>query len=341
MSADIPGSRLSSRDHAGTGSGPDAPAQAGAPASPLPCLKSDNSNRETEDDAKKQERLADRMRYQAKAGMTLALNAKAFIERFGLERVGFLTLTLADHLDWRNKGEWQEAERRFHSLQTGYLRKRFSERITVLEPQRGNDWRIHWHLLVNVGQDIRTGFDFEAVKQRDYRSASPALRGLWDELRETLPRYGFGRSELLPLKKDSESVAVYLGKYLSKDGWQAALAQEFKARRVRYTHGWTVANMRWSWNCDGARIWRQSLRLVAEAVGCSNLCQFELWAKKHFGPKWAYHLRGTIIELGTLPAAGPHSAQLKFIVRDLLDVAKLPEHLRADTARVLAALGMT
>jgi hypothetical protein len=209
----------------------------------------------------------------------------------------------------------------------------------VLEPQRGNDWRIHWHLLVNVGQDIRTGFDFEAVKQRDYRSAGPDLRALWEELRETLPRYGFGRSELLPLKKDSESVAVYLGKYLSKDGWRAALSQEFKARRVRYTRGWTVANMRWSWNCDGARMWRQSLRLVAESVGCSNLNQFGLWAKKHFGPKWAYHLRGTIIELGKLLAAGMPSAQLKFIVRDLLDVARLPAHLRTDTARVVAALG--
>ena len=59
------------------------------------------------------------------------------------------------------------------------------------------------------------------------------------------------------LKKVVEAVAVCLGKYLGKDGWTAALSQDFKARRVRYSRGWTVANMRWSWNCDGARKWRE------------------------------------------------------------------------------------
>lgn len=332
MSATAPARLSKSPDTPGKGSWPDAPARAGAPASPLPCLKSDNCNEGGSDGIKEQNPFEDKMRYQVKAGVTLAVNAKAFIQRFRLECVGFLTLTLADHLDWRSEAEWKEAQRRFHSLQTGYLRKRFVQRITVLEPQRGNDWRIHWHLLVNVGQDIRTGFDFKAVKQRDYRSAGPALRALWEELRETLPRYGFGRSELLPLKKDSESVAVYLGKYLSKDGWRAALSQEFRARRVRYTHGWTMANMRWSWSGEAARKWRQALRLVAEAVGCSDLNQFRCWARRHYGPKWAYHLRGMIIELGNLMAAEPDVEQFKFVVRSVFDVARLPEHLRADTA---------
>ena len=34
--------------------------------------------------------------------------------------------------------------------------------------------RIHFHLVVVLEADIRTGFDFEALKRADYRSASPA-----------------------------------------------------------------------------------------------------------------------------------------------------------------------
>ncbi len=97
--------------------------------------------------------------------------------------------------------------------------------------------------------------------------------------------------------------------------------------------------MRWSRNCDGARKWRESLRLVAEAVGRPGFDQFRLWATKKFGPKWAYHLRGTIIDLGKLLAGGLSGKRFRFIVRSVSDVARLPEHLRADVARLLAVLG--
>lgn len=319
----------------GLGRLPDAPAPAGAPAPPLPCLKSVNCNGQGNDEAAKQAKLDDKMRYQLKAAVTLGHNVKAFINKYGLKNIGFLTITLEEHLGWRNEKEWREAQRRFHSLMSGYFRKHFTAWIAVLEPQYKNGWRIHWHLLIYVGFDIRTGFDFEAVGKRDYRSASPALRALWKELREKLPLYGFGRAELLPLKKDAEAVAVYLGKYLSKDGWRAALSQDFKARRVRYSHGWTVANMCWSWNNTGGRKWRKSLRRFAEAMGCYDLGQFQSLAKIMFGPRWAYYLRPLIIALGDQLASGLIIEQFKMIVHCMSDIKKLPEHLRADAARVM------
>ena len=57
----------------------------------------------------------------------------------------------------------------------------------VVEPQghRGN--AVHYHLLVVCPDDIRTGFDFEAIQRRDYRSASSTLRGMWSTLRDVLP----------------------------------------------------------------------------------------------------------------------------------------------------------
>jgi hypothetical protein len=64
--------------------------------------------------------------------------------------------------------------------------------------------------------DIRTGFDFAAVKRGIYRSASDYLPREWKFWRETAPKYGFGRTELLPIKKTAEGVAKYVGKYVAK-----------------------------------------------------------------------------------------------------------------------------
>ena len=67
-----------------------------------------------------------------------------------------------------------------------------------------------------VIEDIRTGFHFAAVKRGDYRSASAYLRREWRFWRATAPKYGFGRTELLPIKKTAEGVAKYVGKYIAK-----------------------------------------------------------------------------------------------------------------------------
>ena len=74
-------------------------------------------------------------------------------------------------------------------------------------------------------------------------------------------------------------------------------------------------------------------------MGCYDLGQFQSLAKVKFGSKWAYRLRHIIIELGDLLASGLCIEQFRMIVRCVLDIKKLPEHLRADAARVLAVLG--
>ena len=52
-----------------------------------------------------------------KSTAALEMNVKAFIETFGLDKVGFLTLTFADDVT-----EPKEAQRRFHSLRTNFLK---------------------------------------------------------------------------------------------------------------------------------------------------------------------------------------------------------------------------
>ncbi|MGB7747589.1 MAG: hypothetical protein WBN75_09910 [Verrucomicrobiia bacterium] len=120
------------------------------------------------------------------------------------------------------------------SRMTGVLKQRYPEYIIVME--RMDSGRIHYHLLVVLAQDIRTGFDFAAVKRGNYRSASAYLRREWKFWRETAPKYGFGRTELLPIRKTAEGVAKYVGKYVAKHIGQR-LPEDKGARLVRYSKG--------------------------------------------------------------------------------------------------------
>jgi hypothetical protein len=80
---------------------------------------------------------------------------------------------------------------------------------------------------VVLDADIRTGLDFAAVAMRDYRTAPAALKSEWAFWRETAPRYGFGRTELLPIKSTAEGFSKYVGKYIAKQAiHRLALSQE-------------------------------------------------------------------------------------------------------------------
>ena len=81
--------------------------------------------------------------------------------------------------------------------------------------ERSPNGRLHYHLLVDCSLDIHGGLDFEAVKRQDYRSANSALRGLWSLLRREAPKYGFGRTELLPLRLGADAVGHYIFKDIS------------------------------------------------------------------------------------------------------------------------------
>lgn len=63
-----------------------------------------------------------------KSTTALEMNVKAFIEAFGLNKVGFLTLTFADDVT-----DPKEAQRRFHSLRTNFLKRHFPEYVCVYE----------------------------------------------------------------------------------------------------------------------------------------------------------------------------------------------------------------
>ena len=205
---------------------------------------------------------------------------------FGIEHLGFLTLTFADYVT-----TIKEAQRRFNSLNTHVLKARCKRAIGCWE--RHKSGRIHFHLVVVLDADIRTGIDFDAIERRDYRSASAALRAEWSFWRRTAPLYRFGRTELLPVKSTAEGIARYVGKYVSKhigERWE----QDRGARVVRYIGfkpGTRRCSSRFSWNSDGAWLWRLKLSVFAERHGFNSTDDI----LKLFGPRWAYMLQASII----------------------------------------------
>jgi hypothetical protein len=199
-------------------------------------------------------------------------------ELHGLHSLLFVTLTFRDHvLDIR------EAQKRFNSLRTGVLKSRYLDFITVVERQKSG--RIHFHLLAAVAYDVRTGFDFAAAQEGDYRSAGVHLRAEWAFWRRTAPAYGFGRTEQLPVRSTSDGIARYVGKYVAKHLHQRR-EDDKGARLVRYSQGARKCGTRFAWNGPKAKEWRKKLASFATRHGCWSIDML----RERFGSRWAYRL---------------------------------------------------
>jgi hypothetical protein len=112
---------------------------------------------------------------------------------------------------------------------TNFVRRLWKSGLWVRERQmRTGNW--HGHALVDVGFEIRREFPFEEVAKRNYRNVDGRVRDLWKRLREKAPCYGFGRTELLPIKSSSEWAIKYLTSYLGKALLSEKSMGEEKAR---------------------------------------------------------------------------------------------------------------
>lgn len=232
---------------------------------------------------------------QKKNAFSLVENVQYLIKKHGINNIGFLTLTFKD-----NVKDWREAQRRFNSLRTNLLKDLFPRWIVVVEPQRRG--AVHFHLLVVVDQDIRTGFDFSALERRDYSSASPYLKGLWKTLRTSMSKYGFGRSELLPVKSTGEGISKYVGKYLEKGSLHRG--EQFKgARMIRHSKGWKMASGRFSWVSPAATQWRA---LVGGMMAEMHSDDLAMMSKRH-GKKWAFRLLSIVQAEGCPTPSEAHS----------------------------------
>jgi hypothetical protein len=142
--------------------------------------------------------------------------------------------------------------------------------------------------LVNVGADIRTGFDFHAIKKHDYRSASLALRSEWAFWRRTAKLYGFGRTELLPVISTAEAVGRYVGKYISKH-LSVREERDLGVRLVSYI-GPKVASVKFAWAGGSGRKWRDGLgALIQELYSARQIHRPTMEAMlMRYGSSWAW-----------------------------------------------------
>lgn len=262
--------------HVGVGG---AAARSAAAPCPLPCQDSHNSTRGVE-------AVPVLTGSHLRSAFVLSLEIVALAKQFGLERLGFLTLTFADQVV-----ELKEANRRFDSLNTHVLRGRYSRAIVV--PERQDSGRVHFHLVVVAASDIRSGVgtvvvDFKAFERRDYRSANEALRAEWAFWRETAPKYGFGRTELLPVKSSVAGVGRYVGTYIAEN-LRSRSKGDKGARLVRYL-GYRVgdrrANCRFGWANGKGWAWRRNVAEFARRFGARDTEDLV----KLLGPRWAYML---------------------------------------------------
>lgn len=228
-----------------------------------------------------------------KSAFALALNVENFAQTFGLNYLGFLTLTFADNVTCI-----QEASRRFDILRKHVLNVRYKSYIRVIE--RTKKGRIHFHVLVALSADIRTDFDFAGIANSDYRSANKSLRDEWAFWRLNAKKYGFGRTELLPVKSTSEGISKYVGKYIGKH-MESRLDEDKGARLVEYSRGARsakIANTRFMFLSDGSRAWREKCEkfafLMMKIRGCSPTME---GLSKELGSNWAYKWRDFILSL--------------------------------------------
>lgn len=259
---------------------------------PLPCLSSNNSTEQEKQQLITTKKI-DSTQYR-KSATALAWNVGYMAEKYGLNNIGFLTLTFAEDIQ-----DPKEAQRRFNSLRTHVLKNRYDGYIRVFERQKSG--RIHYHLLVNCGSDIRRGANFQEFEDRNYKSANANLRKEWAFWRETAKEFGFGRTELLPVKSNKEAIGRYVGKYIGKH-MEARDDEDKGVRLVDYSKEGRVVSTRFQFHTLGAASWRRKLRLFAEwaarARGGFPLQISDISGlTKILGPHWAFEYRDHIVNL--------------------------------------------
>lgn len=229
-------------------------------------------------------------------------NVLRLASAFGVGRLGFLTLTFADHVE-----DVSLASKRFNSMNTGFLAKRgYGPWVRILE--RHKSGRIHYHLIIVVPVDIQTGFD--PVTNQGAGSGWVWLCRERRLLRKLLPRYSFGRSELQPLRKGSIAAARYLAKYITKSLARRG-EHDRHVRLVTYSRGFGwLRPEHFSWAFGGSVIWRHKLARWAFRMGYYDLDEIAHW----MGARWCYEWRNDIMaQPATESAIGPspqHHRQL-------------------------------
>lgn len=225
------------------GQAPNAAQAASVPPSAPPCLYRNNCPNEThlQGQTASESKLAKLRKVSnshRKGVLSLTENVREFVRYFGAEKMVFFTVTLANRNGCapdpdRAQAAWRKMEKAMvQEFPLGGVRNM----------ERGGETRrLHFHSLLAVGSDVRTGYDFEGsrasqaadrrAKWRLHSTANPNLRSVHDKLFAIARRAGFGIIfHCEPVRSTEEAVAVYMAKYIVKHVGQRM--EEDKGRRL-------------------------------------------------------------------------------------------------------------
>jgi excisionase family DNA binding protein len=285
--------------------GPGAERREAPPASGHPCLFVTTASKDDEKPL-----LPGPRKKQAEA---LTQNILWMADTFGKERIGFLTLTLGDFEAggrYRNLRDRKEAQRRFHSLMTNEIAKRYVCGVTVTERHKNRG--LHLHLAVVCKKDIYGQIDFAAcfppkgwdgtLHKPNYSTANDALKREWAYWRKTAKLYGFGRHQLQPMRTNGEALGRYVGAYLQKD-WDNRLPEDKGARCVRYFGHWskeprqegkraktTPHKSQFGWMTPRACAWREMVKQAVTVLNYKGAKITEENIKDILGRRWAWKM---------------------------------------------------
>jgi hypothetical protein len=292
-----------------------APGGAGCPATGFPCLLLTTAPGSEKIIAKTAEKPLGSRTAIARKADTLQRNLQALIQRVGIERIGFQTLTFGARIRSR-----KVAEKRFHTYEKNVLSPMGCEYIAV--PERQSDGTIHYHLAVAFPFDIRSGFDFaicsaaNLVKKNGYlgrgkwapgakseyhrleqiyfASANSNLRGVWRKVRAYNARVSahpglktspaFGRCETLPVLSNAAAISFYIGTYITSQTERRA-AEDKGMRSVRYSLKIRLHHQSFHFAAGGNAKWRAGCKALGALLGI----QYEDCRSK-FGRRWPHHM---------------------------------------------------
>ena len=237
---------------------------------------------------------------QAKTFKALELNSNYWLKIFTPEKIGILTLTFKENLKCH-----KESQRRWNNLNRLITREgKFEVLVWVKEYQaRG---AIHYHMLVKTHEGIRGNIDWDIYEQMGKaetlkekrilgkqlgKTATPHLRELWAWLRKKGKSTGFGRIELMPLKKPHH-IKNYIGKYMEKD-MQKGISNQKGTNMITYGRkAPKVANTKCNWLNGKGGMWRRKLAKWAETRGIKDQDEMQ----ELFGKSWAYRMYKQIVD---------------------------------------------
>lgn len=240
------------------------------------------------------------------------------VRRFGIEHLVFLTLTFdpkrAAREGWNPRSP-ADCQKKFKEFIKSFVWEHYGSRyIRIMERQKNG--MLHYHVLIVVPFDARTGTDFEKLAEAEkvIRSGkiksgeelfaaalNPSMRAFWATLGRwgapgVATKAGFGIVRPEPIKSTGEAISKYVGKYVAKH-IESRIAADKGVRLVEYGQPMRIGNTKFAWVSENARQWRTKLPIWAASKGVTD---FEELSKR-FGPRWAWHFKDQIMET-ELPA---------------------------------------